>query len=246
MRLFFTHYFTNQHNIMKIQSIFILLLLTLIFNCNGVEFTEEFKTQTSGKYLYNADDIIEVYYKGDDLFLKWREGEMRSVITGENEFFVADMYKKLHFVEHPKSKERYLSIIQEENIDSITYDYLKVEDNYITPSTYFKDGNYEKALEGFLRIKAKDSTSEFISEWKFNSLGYRAIRDNDYEKAVKIFTMNSELHPTSDNVYDSLAESYLLSGDSLQAYNNYSKAYDLNSRNDRAKRYIDFYEAKSK
>ncbi|MCC1484869.1 tetratricopeptide repeat protein [Winogradskyella immobilis] len=230
---------------MKTQSFLTSFLLALIMlSCNSVEFTEEFKAETSGKYLYNADDVIEVYYKGNDLYLKWREGEMKSVTTGDNEFFVADMYKKLHFVENSSSKEKYLSVIQEENTDSITYDYLKVADDYKTPSTYLKEANYEKALEGFLKIKEKDSTSEFIQQYKFNRIGYRFLRDKKHEDAVAIFKMNTILHPNSPNVYDSLGDGYLATGDSLNAYNNYLKSYDLNSRNKRAKEFIEIYEAK--
>jgi len=49
------------------------------------------------------------------------------------------------------------------------------------------------------------------------------------------------LYPKSDNVYDSLADAYLRNGDSLQAFNNYKKALELNTGNDRAKAYIKKY-----
>lgn len=54
--------------------------------------------------------------------------------------------------------------------------------------------------------------------------------------------MNVALYPESENVYDSLADSYVRSGDSLQAFNNYTKALEFNSGNKRAKEFIEAYQ----
>ncbi|WP_411767114.1 tetratricopeptide repeat protein [Winogradskyella sp. A3E31] len=224
--------------------IFSILCVCILGCANSVEFSEEFKDQTSGKYLYNMDDVIEVYYTDNQPFLKWRGGTMEPVVVDTNEFFVADMYDKLRFVQHPETGERYLSIIPKENPDSIRYDYLKVSNDYKTPSTYLKEGNFAKAQEGFLAIKAKDSTTTLFNEREFNSRGYRYLRDKKYDDAISVFKMNVALFPESDNVYDSLADAYLRSGDSAKAYSNYVKAYELNTGNDRAKAYIEAYSQK--
>jgi len=217
-----------------------ILLAVSIFGCTkNIEYSEQFKNDTAGKYLYNADDIIEVYYKNDKLHLKWRGGELKPVALSENEFFVADMYSKFRFVQHPKTNERYLSSIPENNEDSITYDYVKVSKTYKTPSEHLENGNYQKALTGFLEIKKQDSTSIFIEERSFNRMGYRHLSNNEYNKAIEIFKLNAKLHPNSSNVYDSLADAYLENEDSLQAYKNFSKALELNPRNRRAKTFVD-------
>jgi len=228
---------------MKSKSLIIVLLLaTILYNCSGsVTFSDDFKKETSGRYLYNQDDVIEVYYENNTLKLKWRDGIITPVVIDTNEFFVADMYTKLHFVMHPDTGTRYLSVLQEEDKDSISYDYLKVPDTYKTPSTLLKEGDYEKALEGYLAIKEKDSTSVYIRERDFNSMGYRHIRNKEYDKAIGVLKLNAALHPRSANVYDSLAEAYLYSGDSLQAFNNYKKALELYPGNKRAQSYINSY-----
>jgi len=223
----------------------ILLLAIIVCSCsNSVEYSETFKQETSGKYLFNQDDVIKVYYENNTLLLKWREGLMTPVALDTNEFFVADMYKKLHFVQHPETKARYLSIMSEGDDAIITYDYLKVPNDYKTPSMYLKEKNYEKALAGFLLIKEKDSTSDFIHERDFNNLGYKAISDKQYKDAIEIFKINVALHATSDNVYDSLAEAYLLNGDSLNAHINFKKTLELNFGNKRAQNYIKAFENK--
>ncbi|MTE27419.1 tetratricopeptide repeat protein [Winogradskyella ouciana] len=231
---------------MKTKSIIFILLLTIItVSCSkSVEYSEEFKKQTSGKYLYNPDELILVYYEGDKLLLNWKGGEIKPVTLSENEFFVPDMYKKFRFVQHPKTKERYLSVIPEDNEDKVTYDYLKVAEDYKTPSQHLVDGNYEKALAGYLEIKKQDSTSSYIRERDFNSIGYNHLRKNRYDEAIAVFKLNTVLHPNSSNVYDSLADAYLRSGDSLQAYNNYKKALEMDPHNPRAERYLKAYKPK--
>ena len=78
----------------------------------------------------------------------------------------------------------------------------------------------------------------------FNKKGYTLLRENKYNEAIHIFKINVALHPESENVYDSLAEAYLKSGDSLQAFNNYKKALELNTGNRRAKDYVNAYKNK--
>jgi tetratricopeptide (TPR) repeat protein len=228
-------------------AILVLFVALFVTSCNtSVEYTPDFITQTSGRYLYNHDELIEVYYENNKLLLKWKGAErIEPVALGMNEIFIPDMYKKLHFVEHPETKARYLSILSEEEPSKITYDYLKVDDSFKTPSMHLKDKEYDKALEGYLKIKQEDPDSEYIREWDFNRAGYKHLRKEQYEDAIALFKLNAALHPDSDNVYDSLADAYAKSGDSLQAFENYSIALEKNSGNKRAKSFIEAYEGKN-
>jgi tetratricopeptide (TPR) repeat protein len=151
------------------------------------------------------------------------------------------MYSKLRFVQDPATKKRYLGIVSKTDDQQVTYAYLKVADSFKTPSMHLEAKEFDQALEGFLKIKPQDSTASIVSESKFNRLGYNYLRDKDYANAIAVFKMNVALYPNSDNVYDSLADAYLRSGDSLQAFTNYSKAYELNTGNERAQNYIEAY-----
>ncbi|WP_422105091.1 tetratricopeptide repeat protein [Winogradskyella sp.] len=231
---------------MKLKpTILILTVFTLLISCgNSVDYTEAFKKDTSGKYLYNPDELLLVYYENDKLYLNWKGGKVEPVTLGDNEFFVPDMYKKFRFVQHPKTQQRYLSVVDEDNQEKITYDYKKVPDDYKTPSRHLSEGNYEAALKGYLEIKKQDSTSSYIDEWGFNSQGYRHMRNKEYDKAIGVLSMNAKLHPNSSNVYDSLAEAYLINGDSLEAYQNYKIALKMNPGNEGAQKYLDLYQPK--
>jgi tetratricopeptide (TPR) repeat protein len=237
----------NSSVVSKTKSLLsFLFLIAVVFSCSKtVDYSPEYMQQTSGRYLYTQEEVIDVYYDNNKLFLKWKGAEkIEPVIIDTNVFFVVDMYKKFHFVQHPETKKRYMSILSEDNPDQITYDYLKVADSFKTPRMYLKDKNYNKALTGYLEIQKQDSISTLFNESEFNRLGYRLLRDKEYENAIEVFKMNVVLFPKSSNVYDSLADAYVRSGDSLQAFNNYKIALKYNSENKRAKQFVEAYNKK--
>ncbi|RIA10237.1 hypothetical protein OE09_2092 [Flavobacteriaceae bacterium MAR_2010_72] len=228
--------------IFKKLSAFVFLAFISLSCANQVDYSPEHIAQTSGRYLYSLDEVMDVYYDNNTLFLKWRGADrMEPVVLDENTFFVPDMYKKLRFVQHPETKKRYIGVVSEADETVVTYDYLKVADSFKTPSMYLMEKAFDKALKGFLEIRKQDSTTALFDEREFNRLGYNYLRTQEYDHAIAVFKMNVALYPESDNVYDSLADAYLRSGDSLQAYTNYAKAYELNTGNERAKRYIEVY-----
>jgi len=229
---------------MKLKAnIFVLTLALIVSSCaKKVDYSEEFMIQTSGNYLYNPDELIGVYYENNKMFIKWRgANKIEPVILDETTIFIADMYKKLQFVKHPQTNKQYLSVVSNDDEASLSYDYIKVAELFKTPSMHLKNGDLEKAIQGYLVIKEQDSTSALVSERGFNRQGYALLREKKYQDAINMFTINVSLYPESDNVYDSLADAYERSGDSLQAYNNYKKALEFNTGNKRAKRFIEKY-----
>lgn len=219
------------------------ILASIVLSCSkNVNYSPEHIKQTSGRYLYNHNEVIDVYYEDNKLFLKWKgASKVEPVVLDENTFFVADMYKKLRFVKHPETKKRYLATVSAEDDSKVTYDYEKVADTFNTPRMYLQNKEYNKALQGYLQFRQQDSTQVYIEEAEVNRMGYNFLTDKDYDNAIAVFKMNVALYPESDNVYDSLADAYLRSGDSLQAFNNYKKALELNSGNERAKNFVKDY-----
>lgn len=227
--------------------LFSIVFLFILTNCSkNIEYSQEIIDITSGRYLYTPDEVIDVFYEDNTLFVKWRgNDQLKPVALDQTTFFIPDMYKKLRFVQHPETKKRYLGVVSEEDDSKFTYNYLKVADSFKTPSMHLQANNFDEALAGFLEIKAQDSTSVLIDEWEINSKGYELLRKKEYDHAVQVFKMNVALHPESDNVYDSLGDAYLRSGDSLNAYTSYKKAISIDSGNRRAKTFVENYEEKN-
>lgn len=248
--------FSNENQFLTINKLCIMtrfkaLIITilgivLVASCTqSITYTPEQIAQTSGRYLFNQDEVIDVYYDHNTLYLKWKGAEkIEPVVLDENTFFVADMYQKLRFVQHPETKKRYLGVVSKDDDTQVTYDYVKVADTFKTPYMYLKAKEYDQALKGYLELKQQDSTQVYIEEAEINRHGYNLLRTNEFENAIDVFKMNVVLYPESDNVYDSLADAYLRSGDSLQAFTNYSKALESNSGNERAQRFVEIYNKK--
>ena len=87
-------------------------------------------------------------------------------------------------------------------------------------------------------LKSKGNTSEaeslmkeamtLATEAELNNYGYQLLGQGENDKAIQIFTMNTERHPKSANTWDSLGEAFAIKGDSKNAVKNFKKALTLN------------------
>lgn len=214
----------------------------MVSSCSkNINYSPEHIKQTSGRYLYDQHEIIDIFYEQHSLFVKWKGVAKKPVVLDENTFFVADVYKKFRFVKHPDSNKMYLGLVAGDDDAEVVFEYPKVDDNYKTPRMYLNDGDYDAALAGFLELKNQDSKTIYIEEKDINNMGYDLLQKKNYENAITVFKINVALFPESDNTYDSLAEAYLTNGDSLRAYTQYKKTLELNPRNKRAKKFVDVY-----
>jgi len=84
-----------------------------------------------------------------------------------------------------------------------------------------------KAIKLYRDYKTKNAQEQIFGESFLNQLGYRLISENRLNDAIEIFKLNVEAYPASGNVYDSLAEAYLKSGNKELAIKFYEKAVEL-------------------
>jgi hypothetical protein len=66
------------------------------------------------------------------------------------------------------------------------------------------------------------------SENEVNNYGYQLLQQNQQDDAIAIFILNTQRHPESANVFDSLGEAYALKGDKKNAIVNFKKSLSLN------------------
>ena len=228
---------------MKSKYFLLLIFTTLLISCSKNTITPEFMEQVTGKYLYNPDETIEVYFEENELLMKWRGAEkIKPMNLGDNIFFIKEMNEKVQFQTNPADNKQYLCLIPKGKNESINYDFRKLNSDENVPSVYLKNKEYDKALKGYLAIKENDTANLYIKESNFNSLGYRKLRDENYIDAIEIFKINTTLYPESDNVYDSLAEAYFKNGDTIKAVENYKKTIAIDSGNRRAKEFLKKYD----
>ena len=230
---------------MKLKYFSFFILLIFIYSCSNNTNDPEFIKKVTGRYLYNSDEVVEVYFKENELYMVWRGAKsIKPLKVNENTFYVKEMNEKVQFFTNPENQKEYIVLVPKEENSTIKYNYRKLEDQEKIPREYLKNNEFDKALEGYLTIKEKDSLDLLINEDDLNDLGYTALRENNFNEAINIFKINVALYPTSYNVYDSLGEALLKSGDTVQALVNYKKSLVYDSGNKRIKETIKRLELK--
>ncbi|CAL2081738.1 TPR repeat-containing protein [Tenacibaculum sp. 190524A02b] len=216
---------------MKAQSL-LFFLFYLLYACNSKQNSTEFINDASGRYYFNADEIIEVYFEEKVLHLKWRGQDTKPLKVNDSTFYVKAINEKLIFL----TKEHKIILANKKEHEGKEYIFNKLMKGEKTPSEHLSEGNYELALNGYLKIKKNDSLSPIIEERNLNSLGYKCIKNKNYNKAIEIFKINTVLYPKSSNTYDSLGDSYLAVKDTTKAIECFKKALSINPENRSSKR----------
>ncbi|MDQ3818164.1 MAG: tetratricopeptide repeat protein [Acidobacteriota bacterium] len=95
----------------------------------------------------------------------------------------------------------------------------------------FEQQGFEQAINLYRESRARDPKQPVFTESFMNQLGYRLINQNQLSQAIEIFKLNVEAYPSSANVYDSLGEAYMRSGNKELAIKFYEKSIELNPNN---------------
>ncbi|MBW1295197.1 CocE/NonD family hydrolase [Aquimarina litoralis] len=94
--------------------------------------------------------------------------------------------------------------------------------------------NYQDLIKLYQREKEKHPTL-MLEEGMLNTLGLRLSFDpNKIEQGIQVFLLALHIYPDSSNLYDSLAEAYLLNKDVKNAIINFKKSLALNPQNQNA------------
>ena len=66
------------------------------------------------------------------------------------------------------------------------------------------------------------------TEVELNLYGYQLMNQQQTDKAIEMFILNTKRHPESPNVWDSLGEAYVTKGDKEKAIANFKKSLSMN------------------
>ena len=89
----------------------------------------------------------------------------------------------------------------------------------------------DAAVAEYRRLEAGGFSTVFVNENELNMLGYRLLKQQKNREAIAVLELNVEAYPQSANVYDSLAEAFMLNGDKERAVQNYEKSLALDPSN---------------
>jgi tetratricopeptide (TPR) repeat protein len=101
----------------------------------------------------------------------------------------------------------------------------------------YRTKGLKAALDDYADLKKKfyGRSAYDFGEGSLNAFGYNVLQNEDAAGAMQVFKLNSETFPDSANVWDSLAEAYMKSGDSKNAQLNYEKVLTFDPNNQNAK-----------
>ncbi|MBN1968603.1 MAG: FKBP-type peptidyl-prolyl cis-trans isomerase [Candidatus Delongbacteria bacterium] len=131
-------------------------------------------------------------------------------------------------------------LIFEVELMSVSNPKIMLSDAFID---FLKNGGNN--LTDFFYKEIKNQTDKYkVSEAEINNAGYFFLNIKDYKVALEIFMLNVIEYPNQGNVYDSLGEAFLASGDEFNALLNYKKSLELDPNNKNAEAIIKSLEDK--
>jgi glyoxylase-like metal-dependent hydrolase (beta-lactamase superfamily II) len=96
------------------------------------------------------------------------------------------------------------------------------------------EGVYE-AVKLYQTFRDRQPDKYDFGEDELNVLGYQLLDRNMVEEAIEILKLNVSAYPESGNVYDSLAEAYMVHGENDLAIEFYKKSLEKDPTNENAK-----------
>ena len=207
----------------------VLFLVLCFLGCSSPGNSDTFIKETTGRYLFNVNEVLEVYYKEQVLFVKWRGREdIQPLKINDSSFYMKELNEKIIFITTPKT---HIELDEKTEHKGVKYHFKKMDFGEKTPKEYFDVEDFENAKIGFMEIQKTDSLNPTITQSVLNVTGYNYLNNNHLKKAIEIFKINIVLYPKNSKTYDSLGDAYLKLKDTTNALVNYHKALSINPEN---------------
>ena len=207
----------------------VLFLVLCFLGCSSPGNSDTFIKDTTGRYLFNVNEVLEVYYKEQVLFVKWRGREdIQPLKINDSSFYMKELNEKIIFITTLKT---HIELDEKTEHKGVKYHFKKLDIGEKTPKEYFDAEDFENAKIGFMKIQKTDSLNPAIKQSVLSRVGYNYLNNKDFKKAIEILKINTLLYPSSSNTFDHLGDAYLKTKDTTNAIVNYTKALSINPEN---------------
>jgi CubicO group peptidase (beta-lactamase class C family) len=193
----------------------------------------------AGRYLVNPDRVVNVTAEGGRLFAEQTQGPRAELFpVSETEFVRQDANVRYTFAAGEGGRHAKLMITNGPGAPPLAVDAPRVTAEAAIPYELLLAGRADEALAAYRRIKRERPGDASVSEARLNNLGYELLRQGKRREAVAVLSLNAELYPQSSNVYDSLGEAHMESGEREPAIKNYRRSLELDPKNANAARML--------
>ena len=210
------------------KSFLYIISLCFFISCNNSKNTQEFMNTSKGKYLFNSNETIEVYFKDGILKIKWRGKNLKPIKVNDSSFYVKEINEKLVFMSKP---EMHIELAEKREHKGEKFYFKKIAQEEKTALEYFKNKEYTNALNAYIKIQQNDSLDPVIDLYRLNRMGYKYMRANKIAEAKELFLINIALYPNKSLVYDSMGDAFKKENDTVKAIEYYKKSLVINPEN---------------
>ncbi|HHS14410.1 MAG TPA: hypothetical protein ENN03_11690 [bacterium] len=189
----------------------------IVFLANG----HQILTRENGLFVIDAGNPKDPKLLGKHTFPDWVEG----VCLRNNVLFITNTYSGVRSVDISNLSEPTI-------IDHFgpVQTKLSIAEKILT---IIEDQGLEAAVTRYRKLKEHEQAAYEFDEKELNRLGYYLLKTRKIDEAIRIFELNQEVFPRSENTFDSLGDAYL-----YKAYWYYNKSLELNPDNEHAKSMI--------
>jgi CubicO group peptidase (beta-lactamase class C family) len=185
----------------------------------------------AGRFLVNPDRVLTINREGNKLFAQpTADSKFELLPISESEFVRSDQNVRYRFVRNAGGQLETLKLVMNNNESPAP----PIAKEVLVPYELLMAGKADEAIEAYKKIKREQPSANVVAEQRLNGLGYTLMGQQKFTEAIAIFKVNVELYPQSSNVYDSLGEAYMMSGNKELAIANYKKSLELDPKNSSA------------
>ena len=210
------------------KSFLYIISLCFFISCNSSINTQEFMNTSKGKYLFNSNETIEVYFKDGILKITWRGKNLKPIKVNDSSFYVKEMNEKLIFMSKP---EMHIELAEKREHKGEKFYFKKIAQEEKTALEYFKNKEYTNALNAYIKIQQNDSLDPVIDLYRLNRMAKEYMRANKIAEAKEFFLINIALYPQKSLVYDSMGDAFKKENDTVKAIEYYKKSLVINPEN---------------
>lgn len=198
----------------------------------------------TGRYKNSSDGLITVYTEGNRLFKKNLRGTPTELFQiSDSSYISRESEQVIQFKTNPADGQWNILLVENGKQE---FNHPRLSENERVPYEFILAGDVDGAVKGYQALLKANPKDESISEGNLNWQGYDLLREGKINVALDIFKVNTLLHPTSANVYDSYGEALAKKGDIELAIVNYKKALSIDPNLESSKKMLAELQAKKK
>ena len=198
-----------------------------------VEISDEKLDKYCGRFAIGTDEQFKIS-KNDNKLILNQFGDLQLYHIGNDKFVTRFKSGFIQFYGNEKEEFNSVNYHLADELGRFMTDSLictRISNDMKLPNELISEGKIEEALQLYRKIKLENPNDKYVSEDRFNRMGYNLMGSGKLKEALAIFKLNVELYPNSGNCYDSLGEAFMKNGENDQAIKNYKKAIKLNPNN---------------